>query len=76
MTRRDARRRRDRGRGRSGAWELGGVRAGGHRQERVEGKDTLRVPRLDSSLGPLSLWKIMVRSRVKRCLHFFQVTGQ
>ena len=74
MTRRDARRRRDRGRGRGGAWELGGVRTGGHRQERVEGKDTLRVPTLDSSLGLLSLWKIMVRCRVKRCLHFCQVT--
>ena len=75
MTRRDARRRRDRGRGRGGAWELGGVRTGGHRQERVEGKDTLRVPRLDSSLvDPLSLGKIMVRSRVKRCLHFCQGT--
>ena len=67
MTRRDARRRRDRGRGRGGAWELGGVRTGGHRQERVEGKDTLRVPRLDSSLGwSLSVGKIWRKAPNKK----------
>ena len=39
-----------------GGWERGGEARGGQPGERVEGKDTLRVWRLDSSLlGP---WRI------------------